>query len=241
MKQLNLKAIHPQWQPLVAQALTQISPNYMDNLVKDPNWLPGPKNIFNAFSEPLDKLQYILFGESPYPRPESANGYAFYDNAVGCVWSEKGLSKAVNRATSLRNLIKMLLVARQDLSPEDVSQGAIANLDKSKYIQNLSELFYNFSRRGFLLLNASLVLSEHNVNKDAKAWRPFMAELLRLLTIEKPSIELILLGNIAKHIDGLDSAKQFSRFYAEHPYNVSFITNEKVKKFFQPFDLLSII
>ncbi len=241
MKPLNLKTIHPQWLPLVEQALTQVDSDYIDNLQKDPLWLPGPDKIFNAFSEPLDNLQFILFGESPYPREQSANGYAFWDNAVKEIWSEKGLSKPVNRATSLRNLIKMLLVTREDLQPTNVSQEAITKLDKSNYIQDVSDLFNNFSRNGFLLLNASLVLNQQTVSKNAKAWRPFMIELLRILAFKKPNIQLILLGNIAKQIDALEPTKAFTRFYAEHPYNISFINNEKVRKFFQPFDLLGRI
>ena len=97
---------------------------------------------------PLSSVRTILFGESPYPREGSANGYAFWDAAVENLWSDSGLSKAVNRATSLRNFIKMLLLARGDLN-HDFSQPAIAQLDKSTFHRTADEFFTGLLNKGF--------------------------------------------------------------------------------------------
>ncbi|MBB71639.1 MAG: uracil-DNA glycosylase [Legionellales bacterium] len=233
-----MQSIDASWQTIIQQALSTVEPHYMEQLHKNPNWLPGQDKIFNAFSLPLAQTEYILFGESPYPRAESANGYAFWDANVGDIWTETGLSKPVNRATSLRNILKMLLVADNQLMPSDTSQAAIAKTDKSNYIHSLAELFENMQRHGILLLNASLVLSQNKVQYDAKHWRPFMAELLQQIALTKPDIKLILLGNIAKEINKFTATKQFDCFYSEHPYNVSFINNPQVLEFFGPFHLL---
>src|SRR5690348_5345377 len=107
----NLQAADPSWQQCLAEALTKMDSAYLEELYANAHWLPGSKNIFNAFSLPVSKTNYVLFGESPYPRAVSANGYAFWDAAVNQLWSDTGLSKTVNRATSLRNIIKMLLIA----------------------------------------------------------------------------------------------------------------------------------
>lgn len=237
MKYLNTTPIHPSWQPLIDEAIQRLDPAYLLHLQQKP-WLPGAAHVFNAFSLPLSQTRYILFGESPYPRAQSANGYAFWDAAVAQLWSPTGLAKPVNRATSLRHLIKMLLLADAQLSSLDTSQAAIARIDKKHYVDSIGELFGNFLRKGFLLLNASLALSDAGVRKDAQAWRPFIAELLRLLALEHTDIQLILFGNVAKMIDQIPSAQQFQHFYAEHPYNISFVTNPKVIDFFRPFHLL---
>ena len=110
------------------------------------------KKIFNAFTQPLDNTRYILYGESPYPREASANGFAFWDAAVGEVWFAQGLSKSVNRATSLRNFFKMLLTAEPVPAPQ-------------QRIQTLAQLFNNFHQQGFLLLNFNLSLSALTTNK----------------------------------------------------------------------------
>lgn len=239
MQKLNLQTIHPSWQPIVETALAQVDSHYIQELEQNPNWLPGARHIFNAFSIPLDKTHYILFGESPYPRAESANGYAFWDAKVHEIWSPDGLTKPVNRATSLRNIMKMLLIGEGLLTEADTSQAAIAKVDKTHLVQSLDELFENLQQQGFLLLNASLaLLGGYKVQYHAKKWHVFMESILTSLHKTKPDVQLVLLGNIAKIIEKMPIANHFSKIVAEHPYNVSFITNSKVLNFFNSFHLL---
>jgi uracil-DNA glycosylase len=238
ISEFNFKTIDASWAPIIKKALARMDNLYLNTLISEGTWLPGKDKIFNAFSLPLSQVKFILFGESPYPREASANGYAFWDAAADGIWNEQGLSKTINRATSLRNLIKMLLLANHYLHPNNLSQEAIAALDKSHLIQSIDELFMNFMNKGVMLLNASLVLHHKNKNKDAKAWQPFMATVLDELSKQKPDVTLILLGNIAKQINSLPTTKYFQQFHAEHPYNCTFITNPEVLNFFRPFNLL---
>ncbi|MGC1181919.1 uracil-DNA glycosylase [Legionella sp.] len=210
--------------------------NYLHQLMSQTNWLPGIDRLFAAFSLPLAKTNYILLGESPYPRPASANGYAFWDNAVEMLWSQNGLSTAVNRATSLRNWIKMMLLARGNLEATDTSQATIAKLDKSTLVQTGEQLFSRMMEKGILLLNASLVYSEGMVPYHARQWKPFMQSLFAQLALVKSTVQLILLGKIA---ETSSQDKLPVGLIAEHPYNISFITNHNVIKFFKPLDLLS--
>lgn len=235
----NLKIVHPSWHKCLKLGLDQMDQDYLHDLARTPNWLPGPEKIFNAFSMPIHNVNYVLFGESPYPRRESANGYAFWDAAVTDLWSETGLSKKVNRATSLRNLLKMLLTAEGLLNQGQSSQDAIAAVNKSKLIKTNHELFTNLLNHGFLLLNATPVLQEAlSPTKDARHWQVFMAAFLVCLAQERPSVKFILLGNIANTIDKLIQHSIVQKLYAEHPYNISFITNPKVLSFFAPLHLL---
>src|SRR3989338_10453380 len=75
------------WHVLLHHACAQLPKAYLDFLSTHA-WLPGPEKIFNAFCLPLAKTKYILYGESPYPRAASANGFAFWDGAVKEIWSE---------------------------------------------------------------------------------------------------------------------------------------------------------
>jgi uracil-DNA glycosylase len=226
---------HPDWHPLLMQALAEMDADYLQQLSTTTDWLPGIQRIMAAFSIPLETTHYILLGESPYPRPESANGYAFWDQAVGSLWGVKGFSKEVNRATSLRNWLKMLLHARGDLQ-NDFSQEAIAQLDKTAYLNTLPEFFNRLLHKGFLLLNATLVYSNGKVNYHARQWRPFLHSILCQLAVQRPSLRLILLGRIAQELSG---TQKFECLVSEHPYNISFITHPKVVAFFKPLDLLA--
>jgi uracil-DNA glycosylase len=225
----------PCWRPILQEAVAQMDHSYLRAL-DDNHWLPGPASLFNAFCQPVAGIRYILVGESPYPRAQSANGYAFWDSAVHELWSPTGLAKPVNRATSLRNFIKMLLVAEHGSSCA-VDQASIAALPKEGYITTVDELFSNMLHEGFLLLNASLVLSQRPVRHDARQWRPFMQSLLHQLTTLPDTITLILWGNVAQAIDAI-APDRFKRLVAEHPYNVSFIHNPDMLHFFHPLHLL---
>ena len=233
-----LAQIDSSWLPLITKALGAIDSDYLNQLFESRDWLPGPEKMFNAFSIPLTKTQFILFGESPYPRAASANGYAFWDAAVHEIWSDQGLTKTVNRATSLRNFIKMLLVAEGLLTPKTVGQANILALDKSHLISTIDELFNQLLKNDFCLLNASLVLRKQQLNQDAKAWLPFISVLLQQLQNLNVKVTLILFGNIARTLCNLPSARYFHQVIAEHPYNLSFISNPVVLEFFQPFHLL---
>ncbi len=239
MPALNYSVIHPSWRPHIERALSKIDSHYLQQLSNNQQWLPGAGNIFNAFSLPLDQVQYVLFGESPYPRSESANGYAFWDAAVKELWSDKGLSKKVNRATSMRNILKMLLVADGKLQQSETTQDAIAQIDKSRYVQTNEAFFQNLLNQGFLLLNATLVLQQGQPPQvDAKQWLPFIADILQTILQERPHAKIILFGKIASAIEPLLPTQKPHTLHAEHPYNLSFISNPRVINFFQEMHLL---
>lgn len=239
MHPFNLNVADPSWRACLQKGLSKMDPIYIKKLTHSTDWLPGPEKIFNAFSLPIDKVNYVLFGESPYPRRESANGYAFWDAAVQELWSETGLNKKVNRATSMRNILKMLLIAEGLLQKKNTTQDEIAKITKTSLVQTNHDFFSNLIHHGFLLLNATPVLQADGApQKDARAWQPFMQEILDFLLQKQPRVKFILFGRIANAIDDLIPNPRLNKLYAEHPYNISFITNQAVIDFFRPLHLL---
>lgn len=229
--------IHPEWHDIVTTALKLMDQEYLRDVQQSNNVIPSWEKTFNAFSMPKSQVKYILFGESPYPRIDSANGYAFWDNRVKKIWGSNGLSTEVNKATSLRNFIKMLLVAEKLLNPNDISQESINCLNKNNLIYSLDDLFYKLIDNGFLLLNSSLVLSSKSVSHDAKHWFPFLEEIIKDIISYNPHITLILFGKIANKIQSMKIGN-IRTLIAEHPYNISFIQNNAVLKFFSQFKLI---
>lgn len=229
-----VQTVHPEWRLIVLNALQTMSTEYLEQLNQSSHWLPGAAHLLAAFSHPLSTMSTILLGESPYPRPQSANGYAFWDNSVQSLWSEQGLSKEVNRATSLRNFMKMLLVARGDLS-QDCSQSAIAALDRTHLVQTARELFQAMIQQGFLLLNADLVYEPSKVPFHSRHWRPFMQSIFSQLKQAQHECTVLLFGKIAQQVD---IAHDFPCVIAPHPYNISFIHHPEVLAYFKTMDLL---
>jgi uracil-DNA glycosylase len=226
------------WQPLLDEAYASLSEEYRTFLENNKEYFPTKENYFNAFKTlAKEDVKYILFGQDPYPRKQSAGGYAFIDTNVKTLFSSKGLSKEVNRATSLRNFIKMALLARGDLTKEDTSQDAIIEVDKVKMIDGIEDLRKNFEKNGVLLLNTALIFEDKkSSNKHVKAWRNFMQTLLKGL--EGEDIKLILFGTHAKALKKQLPLEKFESIELEHPYNHTFITNSKALKLFGEMKLL---
>ena len=231
--------IENSWKKILDKSYFAIEKDYRDFLQNDNSYFPNFNNMFNAFKTlPLENTKYILFGQDPYPRKESAIGYAFIDAKVKKIFDEKnGLSKEVNKAVSLRNFIKMCLRA-EGLLDNDTSKEAIKKLDKDGLIDSIMDLKNNFEKNGVLLLNRALIFTKKEDSKNhLKKWYPFIKTLLE--EIKNCDIGLILFGNAAKEIESMNVSKYFKIDRFEHPYNVSFVGNEKAIEFFKPMKLLS--
>ena len=241
-----LSLAHPSWRPHLLrglEAVARANPSYLPALAED-NYLPTEQRIFAAFAQPLADVRYVLVGEGPYPRAESATGVCFMDGAVGTLWCATGLSKPVNRATSLRNFMKMLLVADGQLdgastgglAMQPIAERALAN----GAIGTLAELQANLTRQGFLLLNAALVFRPHvKPVVDARAWLPFLQTVLGVLADTLHAAPtLVLWGKIAEQLKQLPETARFPQVCSQHPYNLSFITHAGMHELFGPMRLL---
>lgn len=228
------------WGSILSEAYASLEVDYQRFLEEDESYFPSKENYFNAFNTlPKEKVKYILFGQDPYPRKESAGGYAFIDTKVQNLFSASGLSKEVNRATSLRNFMKMALVASNRLSAEDTSQEAITKLDKTEMIDSVEALRLNFEKNGVLLLNTALIFTDKkSTKKHVKAWKPFVQTLLNGLADDAP--KLILFGTHAKDLKKQFSLDKFETIELEHPYNHTFISNPKALELFAPMHLLEL-
>ena len=241
---LSRSSVHDEWRDILNDALETVDADYLSQLIQSNAWLPGIDNLFSAFRRDRLGVRYVLIGESPYPRAQSANGIAFYDAAVDALWSETGLGKSVNRATSLRNIMKTALLAEGYIKPDPegkISQASIAEVDKSGLIQSLSEFFQALENNGFLMLNATPVLHpERKPAHEAKYWHGFLVHLLEHLapSSEQP-ITLVLWGKIAESIEPLEVTDRYHKLVCEHPYNLSFIQNPAMQSLFGELRLLS--
>jgi uracil-DNA glycosylase len=239
------------WRPLLVQgleAMMAVTPDYLPQLALD-DYLPSDQRLFAAFALPLNKVKYVLVGEGPYPRAESATGVCFMDGAVGSLWSSEpggGLSKPVNKATSLRNFMKMLLVADGQLQLDSTAGDAMAAVSAQarsgagSHILTLADMQHKLTGQGFLLLNASLVFRSHVAPaKDAKAWLPFFETVMAGLAAQAAIVPtMVLWGKIAELLSKLPVMKDFPQINAEHPYNLSFIGNQDMHQLFRPMQLL---
>lgn len=229
--------VHKSWQKYVQNAFESLSEDYKFFLHTNKDYFPNYDNFLNAFKTlPKTKTKAILFGQDPYPREISASGYAFIDMQVKDIFAKKGLSLEVNKATSLRNFIKMQLKAQNIL--QNPTQQNIAKLDKQKLIYNMNELKNNFEKQGILLLNKALIFTQKSqTSLHVKEFTPFFKTLLASISLMP--LDIILFGNIAKNIQTLlPKEHNFKLISMPHPYNVSFINNKNALEYFSCKNLL---
>ena len=234
---LATRGLNPKWLKVVRRAAPNLDPTYCRDL-EEVDWLPGPEKMFSVLHKlPVCRVKAVLIGESPYPRASSANGEAFHDSAVGDLWSESGLSKSVNCATSLRNLIKMLLVAEELLSPTATAKRDIAMIKplERQFVGTISDLFDNFRAAGILCINATPVLTSTK-RRDVAAWVPFMRTFLKALHCQKPDITFLAFGKFAQEL--VSGINGLNCIISTHPYNGTFVNETNVVNYFRPLRLL---
>ena len=236
-KLLELNGVGSAWHPILVPALETLEEHYRKFVLAGEGYIPTSDRLLAAFSTLRpEQVRYILFGQDPYPRSESAIGYAFIDGRVERIFSPTGLDSRINRATSLRNFVKMALVADGRLDSGDTSQQAIAALDKHDLIDSMDALRKNFERSGVLLLNTALLFtSKEDSKKHIKVWQGFVETLLRGMAVYAPT--LILFGTHAKAIEKLSATSEMTKIALEHPYNHTFVTNPNAHNFFGPMEL----
>ena len=106
-------------------------------------------------------------------------------------------------------------------------------------IDSIDELRINFEKNGVLLLNTALIFTDKKSSKKhIKAWKPFVQSLLNSLEDDAP--KLILFGTHAKDLKKQFSLDKFETIELEHPYNHTFISNDKALELFGPMKLLAI-
>jgi uracil-DNA glycosylase len=253
-----LNCVDESWQEILRSSLHDIHqqyPDYFTSLNKS-EFFPDINKLFAAFSVPMSHVKFVLFGEGPYPRRDSATGYCFMDGMIDRLWSEQegaGFSKSVNRATSLRNFLKMCLVAETYLDAGNTGIDAIAliaNQSRSEnfpLIRTMQDLQHNFLRQGFLLLNAALVYrSDVKPGFEAKPWLILHGRVLSALAAqnkrkEQAVTQLILWGKVAEQISNIVNQLQITNLpsvSSEHPYNLSFISNRQMQKLFLGLNVL---
>ncbi len=225
------------WQESLRRAWAALPKAYRDFLDADAGYFPNKSAMFNAFKTMRKRdVRYILFGQDPYPRIRSAIGYAFIDGAVEQIFVPKGLDTRINRATSLRNFVKMVLVADGRLSCADTSQDAIAAMDKTDLIDSMDALRANFEKSGVLLLNTALIFTAKEASAyHIRMWQGFIGRLVEQMQPESP--KLILFGAHAKALKKLPALSACETIELEHPYNHTFICNPDAHRLFGDMEL----
>lgn len=132
--------------------------------------VPVRELTFQALKpNPPHKWKVVIFGQNPYPRPESATGIAMFDNTFHD-WSDSQFGRVV----SIRCIIKAAAMWKYEIPKKTPIADIRALLKKQDAVQP-PEWFQAMLTQGVLLLNAALTASSDGstgTDRHTAFWRP---------------------------------------------------------------------
>ena len=221
-----LQPVHASWIDLLREQLQCLDHAFADELEADPAWLPGADRCLAAFAVPRGDVRVVWLGESPYPRTDSATGLSFQDGAVGEIFRDDGrLAVGINRATSLRNVLKAWFVATNRLDVGATSSRHVKNMDRDGIVARLDEVFDRGRQCGWLWLNAGLSFRPARPKAaQIRAWEPLVNFVLR--DVSARSARVALMGRFAERFEPASAEPLLS----VHPRREEFIENPDVRE-----------
>ncbi|RKT19356.1 uracil-DNA glycosylase [Streptomyces sp. 1114.5] len=148
---------------------------------RGPDVVPVRELTFQALKPHAPhKWKVVVFGQNPYPRPESATGIAMFDNTFHD-WKDSKFGRVV----SIRCIIKAAAMWKYGI-PKKTPIADIRALLKEQETVQPPEWFQAMLTQGVLLLNAALTASSDGAmgpDQHTAFWRPvaerIVEEILR--------------------------------------------------------------
>ena len=219
-----LQPVHVSWRNFLREQLQNLDEAFVEELEADPAWFPGADRCLAAFSVPRCDVCVVWLGESPFPRRESATGLSFQDGAVNELFREDGrLSVQINRATSLRNMLKAWFVATDRLAVGRTSSDHVKCMDRRRLVASLDEVFYRGQQSGWLWLNAGLSLRPVRPKRaQIQMWEQLVRAVLS--DVSARGARVVLMGRYAERF----AAVSGDPLVSVHPCREAFIANQDV-------------
>ncbi|MGW4501828.1 ADP-ribosyltransferase domain-containing protein [Micromonospora sp. NPDC004336] len=143
---------------------------------RSPQVVPVRELTFQALKpNPPHKWKVVVFGQNPYPRPESATGIAMFDNTFHD-WKDSQFGRVV----SIRCIIKAAAMWKYGIPKKTPIADIRALLREHDTVQP-PEWFQAMLTQGVLLLNAALTASGDGAmatDRHTAFWRPVVEALV---------------------------------------------------------------
>ncbi|MFF8601323.1 ADP-ribosyltransferase domain-containing protein [Streptomyces sp. NPDC015232] len=154
---------------------------------RSPQVVPVRELTFQALKpQPAHRWKVVVFGQNPYPRPESATGIAMFDNTFSD-WKDSQFGRVV----SIRCLIKAAAMWKYGIAKK-TPVGEVRALLKERDTVQPPEWFQAMLTQGVLLLNASLTASADGAigtDRHTSFWRPVAERIVEEILRAKQEAE----------------------------------------------------
>ncbi|GHE26632.1 uracil-DNA glycosylase [Streptomyces vinaceus] len=154
---------------------------------RGPEVVPVRELTFQALKpHPPHRWKVVVFGQNPYPRPESATGIAMFDNTFND-WKDSQFGRVV----SIRCIIKAAAMWKYGMAKKTPIADVRALLRERETVRP-PEWFQAMLTQGVLLLNASLTASGDGAmgaDRHTAFWRPVAERILEEILKAKQDAE----------------------------------------------------
>ncbi|MEE1800961.1 ADP-ribosyltransferase domain-containing protein [Streptomyces sp. JV176] len=154
---------------------------------RSPEVVPVRELTFQALKPNAPhQWKVVVFGQNPYPRPESATGIAMFDNTFHG-WQDSQFGRVV----SVRCIIKAAAMWKYGIPKKTPIADIRALLKKQDTVQP-PEWFQAMLTQGVLLLNAALTASGDgaiDTNQHTRFWRPVAERIVEEILKAKQSAD----------------------------------------------------
>ena len=171
------------WYPILKPVI-EAQPDAADFIgpARDAKIVPVRELTFQALKPtPPHGWKVVVFGQTPYPRVESATGIAMFDNTF-----DKWESPRFSQVVSMRTIMKCACHCEYGDVPDTVNE--VRSILKKKKIVQPPEWFMAMLAQGVLLLNAGLTCHSGGQGKQdvassrhIKFWRPVVEAIVRAI------------------------------------------------------------
>lgn len=154
---------------------------------RGPEVVPVRELTFQALKpHPPHRWKVVVFGQNPYPRPESATGIAMFDNTFND-WKDSQFGRVV----SIRCIIKAAAMWKYGMAKKTPIADVRALLRERETVRP-PEWFQAMLTQGVLLLNASLTASGDGAmgaDRHTAFWRPVAERIVEEILKAKQDAE----------------------------------------------------
>lgn len=209
------KLMHESWMPLIGHLFSEDNLNRIKaELIKKP-FNPSPaERVFAAFEMPVDKVNVVIIGQSPYPQPQFANGIAF---------------AIPDKHTQVQDWPQSLIT---------IAENICETRDRIEIGARFDPSLQDWIDCGVLLLNTALTIPQFSRSSEHRGiWFYFMVGVLEALASLNRTLIFYFIGShaadLAKSATGLYKHKQF---FSIHPAAVAYDPSKKFDGKFQDID-----
>lgn len=172
------------WLPLLKPVIERL-PNAASFIGpnRDKTIVPVRELTFQALKpNPPERWKVVIFGQTPYPRVESATGIAMFDNAFHS-WQ----APRFPQVASMRNMLKTALIWKHGVA-ETISPKEVPPLLKKHDVVPPVEWFQAILSQGVLLVDASLTRHSDDavpVARHVDFWAPVAEAIVEAILSAK--------------------------------------------------------